>query len=105
MIRVCPFALSIRTQDEDGGFYERAFSRLEEQGTSKEKLDAEVELLKAQALLCKKDSMVKDHAAKGAEIANKGAQIANIKSIMETGVLTKEQMVECRTRLFILGIE
>jgi hypothetical protein len=95
-----------------GGVYERAFARLEGQGPAKEKVDAEVELLKIQAKVCEKDVILKEASAIGAAIANKGAEIANmaaaianLKSIMETGMLTEEQMAECRNKLFILGMD
>ncbi len=102
----------IRTPTSEGGFYERAISRLEGQGPAKEKVEAEVELLKVQAKLCEKDIVLKDASAHGvvianagAEIANKAARIANLKTIMETGMLTEEQMAEARTKMFILAME
>jgi len=82
----------IRTPNSDGGgFYERDFARLEGQGLAKEKIDAEVELLKLHARVCEKDVALKEASAIGAGIANKGAgiankasAIANLKTIMET---------------------
>jgi hypothetical protein len=45
---------------------------------------------------------IKDASAIGAVIANiKGAKIANLRSIMETGMLTKAQMVEAPNKLVV----
>ena len=68
-------------------------------------MDAEVELLKLQAKLCEKDLAIKEASAIGAVLANKGAKIANLKTIMETGMLTTEQMAEARNKLFELAME
>ncbi len=89
----------------DGGFYKRAFARLEGNGPSKEKDDAEVALLKIQSKLCEEDLITKKAASKGAEIAKRAAQIANLQSIMETGLLGEEEMVNCRKKLYKLGSE
>ena len=72
---------------------------------SKEKEEAEVALLKAQAVVCAEDAAMKKAESKGMEIANKGAQIANLRSIMDSGELTPEQMAECRIMLYKLGTE
>ncbi len=93
------------TPEGDGGFYERAFARLEGHGPSKEKDNAEVALLKIQAKLCEEDLITKKAASKGAEIANRAAQIANLKTIMETGLLGEEEMADCRKKLYKLGSE
>jgi hypothetical protein len=113
LLLICRVYLSrIRTPNSDGGFYERAFARLEGQGPAQEKIDAEVELLKVQARVFEKDVALKEASAigaaianKGAKIANKAAAIANLKTIMEIVMLTEEQMAECRNKLFILGME
>jgi hypothetical protein len=96
--------------DGDGGFYERAFARLDGHGSSKEKEDAEVALLKAQAKLCEEELITRKVATKGAEIANQGveianraAQIANLKTIMEPRELGVEEMGDCRKRLYKLA--
>ena len=93
-------------------FYEKVFARMDGNGTSKEKEDAEVALLKIQAKLCEEDLITKKAASKGAELANQGvaianraAQIANLKTIMETGELGEEEMVDCRKRLYKLATE
>jgi hypothetical protein len=100
------------TPDGDGGFYERAFARLEGHGPSREKEEAEVSLLKAQAKLCEEELIAKKATSKGLEISNKGAeianraaQIANLRSIMETGELGVEEMADCRKKLYQLGTE
>jgi hypothetical protein len=96
----------IRSTPEAGGdFYERAFARLEGSGPSKQKEDAEVALLHAQAQLCVEKLITEKAATKGAEIANRAAQIANLKSIMETGELGDEEMAQCRKKLYILAME
>jgi hypothetical protein len=92
LLHICRFYFSrIRSPTSDGGFYERAFARLEGQGSTKEKIDAEVELLKFKAKVCEKDVALKEASAIGAAFANKGAEIpnkataiANLKTIMET---------------------
>ncbi len=96
---------SIRTPESEEGFYERAISRLDNHGTSKEKVDAEVELLKLQAKLCEKDMAIKEVSVAGAVIANKGAKIANLRSIIDSGLLTESQMVDARNKLFELGMD
>jgi len=97
----------IRTPDFEEGLYERAFARLDNQVTLKEKVDAEVEveLLKVQARLCEKDLAIKYASAIEDVIANKGAKIANLMSIMEAGMLAEAQMVEARNKLFELGTD
>jgi hypothetical protein len=93
------------TPDKDGGFYERAFARLEGQGPSKAKEEAEVALLQAQAKICEEELITRKATSKGAEIANRAALIANLKSVMETGELGEEEMAECRKRLYKLCID
>ena len=91
------------TPDGDGGFYERAFARMEGNGPSKEKEAPEVALLQMQAKLCEEELVTKKAATKGVEIANRSAQIANLKSIMDTGLLGEEEMADCRKKLYKLG--
>ena len=86
------------TPEGDGGFYERAFARLEGHGPSKDKEDAEVALLKIQAKLCEEDLVTK-------KATSKGAQIANLKSVMETGQLDEEEMAVCRKTLYKLATD
>ncbi len=74
------------------------------QGSSKEKEDAEVALLKAQALVCEKDVMLKDQDVEIKKAAANGAKIANITTIMATGQLSEEQMEACRKQIFMLGM-
>ncbi len=61
-------------------------------------------LLKAQALACKKDVMLKDQDVEIKKAAAKGAKIANLATIMATGQLTEDQMVACKNEIFRLGM-
>jgi hypothetical protein len=63
-----------------------------------------VALLKAQALACKKDVMLKDQDVEIKKAAAKGAKIANLATIMATGQLTEDQMVACKNEIFRLGM-
>ena len=88
LMMVMPLLLSldrrVRSTPDDStpdGFFERAYARLEGQGPSKEKDNAEVPLLKAQAKLCEEKLITEKAATKGAEIANQGAEIANLREL------------------------
>ena len=76
MMLLMPLLLSldrrVRSTPDDSipdGFFERAYARLEGHGPSKEKDNAEVALLKAQAKLCEEKLITEKVATKGAEIA------------------------------------
>ena len=47
-------------------------------------------MLKAHALVCEKDVMLKNHDVEIKKAVAKGAKIANLTTIMATGQLTKE---------------
>ena len=66
--------------------------------------EAELKLLISQAEVVAEEVVMKKKAAAGAEIANAAAQIANLKSAIETGTLTQEQIVACRDMIFLLGM-
>jgi hypothetical protein len=90
--------------DGDGGFYESAFERLEDNEPSKKKEDVEVALLiKAQAKLYEEDLVTRKPNSRGTEIANRASQIAILKTIMETGDLGREKIPDCRKRLYKLA--
>ena len=61
-------------------------------------------LLKAHALVCEKDVMLKDHDVEIKKAAAKGAKIASLATIVATGQLTEEQMVACKNEIFTLGM-
>ena len=61
-------------------------------------------LLKAHAMVCDRDVMLKDQDVEIKKAAANGAKVTNLSTIMATGQFTEEQMVECRNAIFMLAM-